>query len=122
MRMKWVQDPRMVDAAAVLGCLFLTVLAVKASWSGLPRPVIAVTGVAGSLAQWRRRQWPGVAVVAGAASYLLSGNPGPWLVGVYSGALYGRRRRVWLVGLAGWAGFAGAAWVSARALSVSDTA
>jgi signal transduction histidine kinase len=121
MRMKWVQDPRVVDAAAVLGCLFLTVLAVKASWSVLPRPVIAVAGAIGSLEQWRRRQRPGAAALAGSAAYLLSGNPGPWLVGVYSGASYGRRRWVWLVGLIGWAGFAGASLLGGG-LSVSDIA
>ena len=122
MRMKWWQDRRVVDTAAVLGCLFLTVLAVKASWSGLPRPVIAVTGTVGSLVQWRRLRWPGVAAAAGAAAFVLSGNPGPWLVGVYSGASYSPRRRVWLVGVAGWAGFAGMSWVSAGRLSVSDIA
>ena len=122
MRMKWLQDPRVVDTAAVLGCLFLTVLAVKASWSGLPRPVIAVTGTLGSLVQWRRRRWPAAAGVLGALSYAFSGNPGPWLVGLYSGASYGRRRWVWLLGPAGWASFAGASWLSAGRLSVSDAA
>jgi signal transduction histidine kinase len=122
MRMKWLHDPRVVDATAVLGCLFLTVLAVKASWSGLPRPVIAVTGLAGSLSQWSRRRWPWVATVAGAAGYVFSGNPGPWVVGLYSGASYGRRRWVWLLGVTGWAGFAGASWLSAGSVSIGDTA
>src|SRR5262245_46468649 len=122
MRMKWLQDQRVVDAAAVLGCLFLTVLAVKASWSGLPRPVIAVTGTLGSLVQWRRRQWPAAAGVSGALSYAVCGNPGPWLVGLYSGASYARRRWVWLLGPAGWVSFAGASWLSSRRLSVSDAA
>jgi signal transduction histidine kinase len=84
--------------------------------------VIAVTGTLGSLAQWRRLRWPGVASVVGSAAYLLSGNPGPWLVGVYSGASYSPRRRVWLVALAGWAGFEGASWLVAGRLSVSDIA
>jgi signal transduction histidine kinase len=122
MRTKWLQDPRVVNTAAVLGCLFLTVLAVKASWSGLPRPVIAVAGTLGSLVQWRRLRWPGVAAVTGSAAYLLSGNPGPWLVGVYSGASYSPRRRVWFVALAGWVGFEGASWLVAGRLSVTDVA
>jgi signal transduction histidine kinase len=116
------EDRRVLDALAVLGCLFLTVLAVKASWSGLPRPVIAVAGLAGSLVQWRRRRWPRTAALVGSAAYLLSGNPGPWLVGVYSGASYGPRRQVWAVGLVGWAGFAGGSWVLDGRLPVSDAA
>ena len=122
MRTKWLQDRRVVDAAAVLGCLFLTVLAVKASWSGLPRPVIAVAGTLGSLVQWRRLRWPAIAAVVGSAAYLLSGNPGPWLVGVYSGASCSPRRRVWLVALAGWVGFEGLSWLVAGRLSATDIA
>jgi signal transduction histidine kinase len=115
-------DPRLLDAAAVLGCLFLTVLAVKASWSDLPRPVIGVAGTLGSLAQWRRRQWPLVAAIAGSAAYALSGNPGPWAVGVYSGGSYARRRWLWLVALIGWAGSARLAWSQAGRLTANDVA
>src|SRR5262249_39549981 len=57
-----------------------------------------------------------------AAGYLFSGNPGPWVVGLYSGASYGRRRWVALLGVAGWAGFAGASWLSAGSVSFGDTA
>jgi len=87
-------DRRVVDGALVLACLVLTALAIKTPWSILPRPVIAVAGVAGSAAQWSRRRRPHVATVAGAAAYALSGNPGPLLVGLYSGASYTPRRHV----------------------------
>jgi hypothetical protein len=63
-----VADPRVLDAALVLGCLALTALAVKGSWSPLPRPAIAAAGAAGSLAQWPRRRWPQVAALLGAGA------------------------------------------------------
>ena len=106
-----VADRRAVDSALVAGCLFLTLLAVKTPWSALPRPVILVAGLAGSLVQLRRRQWPELAAVLGAAGYALSGNPGPWLIGLYSGAAYGPRRRLWLPALAGWAGLVAFLWI-----------
>jgi hypothetical protein len=84
--------------------------------------VIAVAGTLGSLVQWRRLRWPAIAAVVGSAAYLLSGNPGPWLVGVYSGASYSPRRRVWLVALAGWVGFEGLSWLVAGRLSATDIA
>ena len=87
----------MIDAALVLGCLFLTVLAVKTPWSPCPRPVIAVVGGLGSLAQWYRRRLPLTAAGAGALACAVGGNPGPLLVGVYSGASYAARRYVGLV-------------------------
>src|SRR2546430_7063938 len=104
-------DRRVVDGALVVACLVLTALAVKGSWSILPRPVIAVAGVVGSAAQWFRRRQPHAATVAGAAAYALSGNPGPLLVGLYSGASYAPRRHVWALALVGWAGFAGWSWL-----------
>jgi signal transduction histidine kinase len=102
---------RAVDAVAVLGCLFLTVLAVKGHWSPLPPWVIAAAGGAGSLTQWPRRRFPHAAAAAGAAAFALSGNPGPWLVGLYSGAVYAPRRQLWLPGAAGWAGFVAWSWL-----------
>jgi signal transduction histidine kinase len=113
-------DRRVVDAAVVLACLSLTVLAVKTPWADLPRPVIAAAAVAGSAAQWWRRRWPQLAAVAGAASYALSGNPGPWLAGLYAGASYAPRRHVWALVIAGWAGFATWSWIDAGHLTSDD--
>jgi signal transduction histidine kinase len=101
-------DQRVVDAVLVAACLALTVLAVKAAWAAVPRPAIAVAGVVGSLAQWPRRRWPAVAAVAGSGAYALSGNPGPLLVGLYSGASHSRPRWIWAYAVVGAAGFA--AW------------
>ena len=115
-----VTDRRVVDAALVVACLALTVLAVKTPWADLPRPVVALAAVLGSVAQWPRRRWPLVATVAGAAAFVLSGNPGPLLVGLYSGAAYTPRRLVWPAALIGWAGFAGRSWLDAGHLSLAD--
>src|SRR5688500_7596322 len=100
-------NPRTVDAALVASCLFLTALAVKTPWSTLPLTVVAVAGILGSVAQWPRRRRPVVAAVAGAVSYALSGNPGPWMIGLYTSAAHPPRRQVWgwISGVAGWAGF-----------------
>lgn len=95
------------DAALVVGCLFLTVLAVKTPWSGLPPVVIAAGGAAASLGQWWRRRWPHVAAVAGAIGFVLSGNPGPLFVGLYATGAYALRRHVWWVVVVGWAGVNG---------------
>jgi signal transduction histidine kinase len=117
--MRW---QRWVDAALVVGCLFLTYLAVKAHWSPLPRPVVAIAGVAGSVAQWPRRRWPISAALAGTAAYVLSGNPGPLLVGLYSGGSYAPRRHVWLPAVAGWAGMTAAFRIDAGRLRLDDVA
>jgi signal transduction histidine kinase len=100
-----------LDAALVLGCVALAVLAVKGRWAPFPRPVIAVAGLLGSVAQWPRRRWPQVAAVVGAGSYVLSGNPGPLLVGLYTGAAYAPRRQVWAFAAAAWAGLVGLSWL-----------
>lgn len=124
-RVNWrrlVTDRRVVDTAVVLTCLLLTALAVKTPWSTLPRPVIAVAGVLGTVAQWPRRRWPHVATVAGAGAYALSGNPGPLLVGLYAGTVYAPRRLLWLTGLLGWLGFVAPSWIDAGRLTVSDAA
>jgi signal transduction histidine kinase len=113
-------DERVVDAAVVAACLVLTAFATKAQWAQLPRPVIAGAGTAGALSQWWRRRRPQLAAVAGAAAYALSGNPGPFLAGLYSGASYAPRRHVWVPLVAGWAGFAGWSWIGEGRLTASD--
>jgi signal transduction histidine kinase len=115
-----VADKRTADAALVLGCLILTAFAVKASWVPLPKPVIAVAGVVGSVAQWQRRRWPQLAAVVGAGAYPLSGNPGPLLVGLYSGAAYAPRRHTWILAVVGWAGLAGWSWIDEGRLSAQN--
>jgi signal transduction histidine kinase len=115
-----VADKRTADAALVLGCLILTAFAVKASWAPLPGPVIAVAGVVGSVAQWWRRRWPQLATVVGAGAYLLSGNPGPLLVGLYSGATFAPRRHTWVLAAVAWAGLAGWSWIDEGRLSTQD--
>src|SRR4051794_40829911 len=107
MDVTWWRRPAMVDAALVLVCLVFTGLAVKGHWAPVPRPVIAVAGTAGSLAQYWRRSVPPLAAVAGAVAYVLSGNPGPLAVGLYSGATYAPRRQVWLLAIVGWVGLTG---------------
>jgi len=124
-RVNWrrlATDRRALDAAVVVACLALTVLAVKTPWAALPRPVIAVAGVLGSLAQWPRRRRPYVAAVVGSVAYALSGNPAPALVGVYSAAAFGPRWLIWVPALAGWAGFTAWSWIDAGALTVADVA
>jgi signal transduction histidine kinase len=113
---------RLLDAALVVGCLALAILAVKARWAPLPRPVIAVAGVLGSAAQWPRRRWPQLAALAGAGSCVLSGNPGPLLVGLYSGAAYAPRRHVWFLAPVGWAGLSGLSYLDGGAPTVEELA
>src|SRR4051812_2069625 len=103
---RW-RRPAVADGALVLVCLGLTVLAVKGHWSPVPKPVIAVAGAVGSLAQYWRRSLPQLAAVVGGAAYVLSGNPGPLTVGLYSGATYAPRRQAWLLAIVGWAGLVG---------------
>ncbi|WP_327003300.1 histidine kinase [Dactylosporangium sp. NBC_01737] len=120
--MNLLQRRGVADGALVLACLALTALAVKASWSALPAPVVALAGVAGSAAQWWRRTLPWLAAVTGAAAYALSGNPAPLLVGVYSGAVHGSRRGAAVAGVAGWAGIAGWSWIDEGRLQADDLA
>lgn len=117
---KLAGDRRVVDTLVVVACLALTALAVKTPWSTLPRPVIAVAGVLGSAAQWHRLRWPHLATATGAVAYALSGNPGPLLVGLYSGAAHGSRGQAWALGLVGWTGFAAWSWLDAGRLTVSN--
>src|SRR3954447_754653 len=115
-----VAGPRAVDAGLVLACVLLTVLAVKTPWARLPLPVIAVAGLLGSAAQWPRRRWPQLALAAGAGAFVLSGNPGPWLVGLHAGAVYAPRRQLWACGVAAAGGYLGWAWIDAGRLRVDD--
>jgi signal transduction histidine kinase len=122
-RRRWwalATERRLVDASLALGCLALTALAVKTPWSPLPWPVLVTAGAAGSLAQWFRRDWPEAAAVLGAGAFALGANPGAWLVGVYSGATYAPRRRVWIPALAGWLGFTVFLWIDAGRLRAGD--
>jgi signal transduction histidine kinase len=115
-----VADPRTADGALVAVCLFLTVLAAKTPWSALPWPVIAVSGAVGSLAQLLRRGRPLMSAVFGAAALTLSGNPGPWLIGLYSGAAYAARLKVAAAALAGWAGLTGYLWLESGRAQPTD--
>ncbi|GIE76424.1 hypothetical protein Aph02nite_23740 [Actinoplanes philippinensis] len=120
MRIRPSPGPELVDAGLVLACLVLSLLAVKTPWSPLPWPVVAAAGVLGSAAMWRRRRWPVAAAVAGAVAFALGGNPGPLLIGLYSGARYASRRHAWLCGIAGWAGFVGWSWFDSGKLTVDN--
>ncbi|SHN20340.1 sensor histidine kinase [Cryptosporangium aurantiacum] len=117
---RWRGDRRVADGLLVLGCLFLTALAVKTPWSALPLPVIAVAGVAASVALWWRRRLPHVAAAAGAVGYALSGNIGPLLTGLYAAGAYAPRRHVGWLALVGWAGAAGWFWIDVGRLTLSD--
>ncbi|MFG2004594.1 sensor histidine kinase [Spirillospora sp. NPDC048911] len=111
-----------VDAALVVVCLALTVLAVRGRWAPMPSVVIAGAGAAGSLAQLWRRRLPWAAAVAGAAAYLLSGNPGPVIVGLYSSGASMPLRYAWMPTVAGWAGLAGWSWIDEGHLTLGGVA
>jgi signal transduction histidine kinase len=112
-------DARAVDAVLVVLCAGLTALALKTPWSPLPPPVIMSSGLAGSLAVWWHRRRPVAVTVAGAAAHLLSGNPGPLLVGLFSGAATRRFRWVPVLACAGTIGFAGLGWIEDGAVGFS---
>jgi signal transduction histidine kinase len=103
--------PRLVDAALAAFCLFLTALAVKTPWAPLPLVVVAVAGVAGSLALLARRRWPVPVAAVGAAAHVLSGNPGPLLAGLFTATERSPRRLLPLLAAIGVAGFVGPEWV-----------
>ncbi|MFG1800504.1 sensor histidine kinase [Micromonospora carbonacea] len=111
---------RGVDVAVVLACLALTAFAVKTPWSPLPGPVVATAGVLASAAMWPRRRAPLVAAVAGSIGFALAGNPGTVLVGLYTGARYAPRRKVWLCGVAACAGYVGWSWLDRQRLLWDD--
>ncbi|MEV0197164.1 histidine kinase [Nonomuraea sp. NPDC050691] len=103
--------PHTISAASVAFCLFLTVLAVKTPWAPLPRGVIAAAGLLASSAVWFRKRRPAAVAAVGAVAYALSGNPGPLLIGLFSGA--GTRLGARFVALAaiGVTGFLAQQWI-----------
>jgi signal transduction histidine kinase len=113
-------DHRTLDAVLVLVCLAMTALAAKTPWSPLPLPVVVASGVAGSLVLWYRRRWPVLAAALGAGAFALSGNPGPWFAGVYSGATYAPRRQMFGSAAAGWAGLTAYMWLAAGRFRPTD--
>jgi signal transduction histidine kinase len=115
-----VTGQRPTDAALVLACLASSWLAVKTPWSPLPWPVVAAAGVLGSGAMWFRRRWPVSSSVAGAGTFALTGNPGPFLIGLYSGARRAPRRHVWLCGVAAWTSFVAWSWLDAGQVTVDN--
>lgn len=119
-RVRPTASPRAVDAVLVVVCLALTALAVKTPWSPLPAAVLVVASVGGSAAQWWRRDRPRLAAIAGAVAYAFSGNPGPLLVGVYSGASYAHREQLWIPAVAGAGGLAAYSWIDAGRLTPAD--
>jgi signal transduction histidine kinase len=105
-------------------CLALTVLAVKTPWSPLPRPVIAASGFVACAAVWFRGRWPVTVAVVAAVAYALSGNPGPLLISLFSGAGSGMGvragRRFLILALIGVVGFMAPAWVGNDQASAGD--
>jgi signal transduction histidine kinase len=82
--------PLVRDVTAVaLGVVF-TLLAAKTPWSPMSRPVILLAGSIGSVALWWRRRWPAGTTLVGIAAFLLSANPWPLGVGLFTTA--SRRR------------------------------
>jgi signal transduction histidine kinase len=115
--------PPAISAAAVAICLGLTVLAVKTPWSTLPRPVIAASGLVAGAAVWFRGRWPVTVAAVGAGAYALSGNPGPLLISLFSGAGAGGVRAGWrflLLAAIGVAGFLAPGWVGNDQASVGS--
>jgi signal transduction histidine kinase len=118
-------DARVVDATLVAFGVGLTALAIKTPWSPLPTGVIAVAGLAGSLAVWWHRRRPEAVTVIGAVAHVLSGNPWPLAVGLFSGAATRPRWRLPVLAIVGTIGLAGLNWVEARAVGfegVGDSA
>lgn len=103
--------PRSISAASVAICVVLTVMAVKAPWSPLPRPVIAASGLVASATVWFRGRWPVAVAAIGAVAHALSANPGPLLISVFSGARSGPGRRLPVLAVIGVAGFLAPEWL-----------
>jgi signal transduction histidine kinase len=82
--------PLVRDVAAVALGLVLTLLAAKTPWSPMSRPVILLAGSIASVALWWRLRWPVGTTLVGIAAFLLSGNPWPLSVGLFTTA--SRRR------------------------------
>ncbi|MGI5291363.1 sensor histidine kinase [Nonomuraea polychroma] len=103
--------PHAISAASVAFCLFLTVLAVKTPWAPLPRGVIAAAGLVASGAVWFRKRRPAAVAAVGAVAYALSGNPGPLLIGLFSGAGTRLGARFAALAAIGVAGFLAQQWI-----------
>ncbi|MET7331079.1 histidine kinase [Nonomuraea sp. NPDC005650] len=108
--------PHAINVASVTVCLFLTVLAVKTPWAPLPRVVIAVAGLVATGAVWFRDRWPTAVAAVGAGAYALSGNPGPLLIGLFSGAGSRLGSRFAALAVIGVAGFLAQQWVDSGRL------
>lgn len=112
-------DPRVISAVLVVLSVGLTALAVKTPWSPFPRWIIAVSGLAGSLALWWHRRRPAVATVTGAVVHVLSGNPWPLLVGLFSSAATRRFRLVPAL-VVGTIGFAALYWAEGDPVRLNE--
>ncbi|MFI6734926.1 sensor histidine kinase [Nonomuraea sp. NPDC050451] len=110
-------DPHAISAASVAFCLLLTVLAVKTPWAPLPRVVIAAAGLVATGAVWFRDRWPTAVAAIGAGAYVLSGNPGPLLIGLFSGAGTRLGARFAKLAVIGVAGFLAQQWVDSGRFS-----
>ncbi|MEV4176844.1 histidine kinase [Nonomuraea sp. NPDC049709] len=111
-------NPNAISSAAVASCLILTVLAVKTPWAPLPGAVIAASGLVASGSVWFRERWPTAVAAVGASAYALSGNPGPLLIGLFSGAGARLGSRFAALAITGVAGFVAQQWVDDGRFSV----
>jgi len=114
-----VTDPRVISAVLVVVGVGLTALAVKTPWSPLPRGIIAISGLAGSVVLWWHRRRPAVATVTGAVVHVLSGNPWPLLVGLFSSAAT-RRFRLLPALVVGTIGFAALNWLEGDPVKLNE--
>ncbi|WP_440104120.1 sensor histidine kinase [Streptosporangium sp. H16] len=103
--------PHAISAASVAFCLVLAILAVRVPWAPLPRVVIAAAGLVATGAVWFRDRWPTAVTAIGAGAYALSGNPGPLLIGLFSGAGARLGPRFAALAAIGVAGFLAQQWV-----------
>ena len=93
--------PRARDVTVILLGLGATLASVLShpSWSPFGWPIVLVVGSGGSLALWWRRRRPVRVTVLGLGTFLLSANPVPMCIGLFTTAVARRDRT--LVVLAG---------------------
>lgn len=127
MRSGWIEavwtratDPRVLRPVLVTACAGLTAMAVKTPWSPLPRWVIAVSSTVASVAVWWYRRRPMAVAAGGAVGHMLSGNPGPLLVGLVAAAATLRPGRLAVLPVLGVAGFGGLQVIEAGGTSGRD--